>query len=256
VQVFSASRIQKRFSEQTWVLSVLSLNQFSEEETRGVERLTMLNPNILGGAFRKLKVLTILGCLSLAASFAYGEGTTEITNAYAYADYGTPGIYCSSHFDDASDVLYIRMTQGGAGQIDGHIYTTSADDPTLTLAHDITNSMATAWNSYHIAVSMNGNPFSIGATPVINTPAGWTFLVTQPSIGNGWQGLVDLYSGGNDVAALGGILNFSYSITFEGSTAFSFTEDAAPGLVPEPSTLALGVLGLVAFGIKRSRRTA
>jgi PEP-CTERM motif-containing protein len=198
--------------------------------------------------FSKILKLSVMG---LALVGATSVGRAEITNAYAYGYTAT--VDCYSHFTDATDWLRLTIHQTGDGQLGGYINTDTVLDPTLTLQHVINNDTGIAWNSYHVSVFMP-NFFTIGGA-VVNIPGGWSAVVTAPTpVLGGFQGQVD-YSGG-PVIAPGGVLDFQLAITFANGLAFSFTEDVSPGLVPEPSTAALLLGGLLAFGLKRSRKTA
>ena len=197
---------------------------------------------------RNLKPLLVGFVLASAAG---SSSRAAITNATAYGY--SSAIYCYPTFNDASDLLRMSMNQTAAGQLGGYIYTDSLVDPTLTLQHVINNSTGIAWSSYHVSIFMP-NIFTIGSD-VVNAPPGWSSAVTAPvAVAGGFQGKVDL--SGGPLVAPGGTLDFQFAITFANGLVFSFTEDAAPGLVPEPSSLSLALLGLAAFRLLKSRRLA
>lgn len=208
----------------------------------------MFNRLQLPTTFRNLKLSVVLLAL---ASFASTASYATITNATANSY--SAGLSCYPDFYAANDTLEMDLTQSGPGQINGMIYTDSAADPTLTLVHNINNASGIGWNAYHVTVFMP-NFFSL-ANAMVNTPGGWSASIVNPTmVIGGYQGQIN-YSGG-PVIAPGGTLNFQFDLTFADGLAYSFTETAAPGLVPEPSTICLGLLGLVAFAARRSRKTA
>jgi hypothetical protein len=211
----------------------------------------MLNPGKLRKTLASLKIsaIALLACLT-----GFVTNAAEITNATAEAYSG--GVYCHAVFSDAADVLSLNLNQSTDGSITGMIYTDDPSDPTLTLHHIINNSTGIGWSSYHVNIFMP-NFFTIETAgpfaPVVTTPGGWTASVVSPVfVGLGWQGQVNLFGG--PAVAPGGTLDFAYSITFSNGLAFSFTEEVAPGLVPEPSSLSLGLLGLAALILRRNRK--
>jgi hypothetical protein len=216
----------------------------------------MLNPGKLRKTTQTLKISALVVLASLVTCIS---NAAQITNATAEAYSG--GIYCLPTFYDGNDVLQLDVHQyAGAvngGSIIGSIYTDDATDPTLTLHHIINNNTGIGWSSYHVSVFMP-NIFGIETAgpfaPIVNNPGGWTVSVTAPiAVIGGYQGQVDIF-GGPPVAP-GGTLDFAYSFTFSNGLAFSFTENVAPGLVPEPSSFAFILAGLAAFGIRKFRKS-
>jgi hypothetical protein len=202
--------------------------------------------------FKRILRKLELAAASLALLGAMGSvGRAEITNAVAYGY--SSALYCYATFDDANDVLRMAMTQNAAGQLGGYIYTDSPTDPTLTLLHVIDNATGIAWSSYHVSFFMP-NLFSIG-NAMVNIPAGWSSVVTAPvPVTGGYLGQVD-FTGGPLVLPAA-TLNFQFDITFADGLLFSFTETAIPGLVPEPSTLSLVLMGLIGCGLRKFRKAA
>jgi hypothetical protein len=69
---------------------------------------------------------------------------------------------------------------GSPGLGGGTIYTSSAEDPTLTIRNIIDNDTAFTWTAYHVNVSMSST-FTI-SNVVVNVPGDWTGVITsQPS---------------------------------------------------------------------------
>jgi hypothetical protein len=228
----------------------LTIEPISEvRKTQNQKGLKMYIRDQLRTSFKSLRLTVALVALG---GFASTSVYADITNAVADS-YG-PTIYCYSSFNDAQNVLTLSMSQWGNGQVGGTIYTDSTLDPTLTLVHNINNATGIAWNAYHVTVFMP-NTFTLSAASVA-APAGWSASITAPvAVVGGFQGQID-YSAGTIVAP-GGTLNFQYDLTFANGLAFNFTESDAPGLVPEPSTISLALLGgLAAFRLRKSRKAA
>jgi hypothetical protein len=146
-------------------------------------------------------------------------------------------------------------TQSGPGGIWGMIYTSSAQDPTLTLQNTINNDTGFDWTGYHVDVFMNQS-FVISSPSVLNF--GWTGSITAQPTWNGaqYEGQID-FTGGTPVGAQQ-ILSFSYAITFSGATSFTFSQTLSP--VPEPGTSSLLLGGAFLLGglawIRKALQTA
>jgi hypothetical protein len=197
----------------------------------------------------KNKVLLI----ALASFLGWSISHASVTNIVAWSYSG--GIYCYQP---------VLSTDGSGDQsvsLDGYqwtdwgtmgltIQTSSASDPTLTIENSIDNESPFAWTEYIVNVAMSQS-FSI-SNAVVNLPSGWSENVTQPILqGGNYVGTIDYFvtGGGTPVAIYPGAnstLDYSYQITFSGSTSYSFTESAMA--VPEPSGLGFLMAGGLLVG--------
>ena len=179
--------------------------------------------------------------LIAAASFlSFSNGNAAITEVTIYT------------WPAGSDTVNIYGDQyWGPGHILADITTSSAQDPTLTLASAIDNDTGFNWNSYVVDVFMNVN-FTISGISVAN-PAGWSGALVIPvhqvtPFTPQWTGEIVYFQGGGPVVNtivgdLNNTLNFTYKVTFSGATQYSLTEQVTP--VPEPGTLSLLAGGLL-----------
>lgn len=128
-------------------------------------------------------------------------------------------------------------------------------DPTLTINDQINNVSGIDWSGFVLDVYM-GSTFSLSlpSSPVAN-PLGWSgsIDITPYEISSGmWMGEIT-FTGGTPVSAdpssPNNILNFSYQISFAGSTSYSFTEQLTVIPVPEPSSASLVGFGGVLSGL-------
>jgi hypothetical protein len=139
------------------------------------------------------------------------------------------------------------------GAMLGTFTTSGGTDPTVTLENSVNNDTGFAWTAYDANVYLNTN-FTL-ANPVVygdTTEPGWSGVITvSPAdlVASGpYTGQYEaeaVFSGGPPIP-IGGLLDFSYQMSFTGGV--SFTEQLIP--VPEPGTLVLvlgGLIGLVAM---------
>ncbi|MGD0140986.1 MAG: PEP-CTERM sorting domain-containing protein [Tepidisphaeraceae bacterium] len=157
----------------------------------------------------------------------------------------TMGIYTSG--DNWAD---IKGTQWGApAQVVTAVTTDTDSDPVLVVDNDVNNDTDFTWTGYDVTVSMP-NPFSLYNAEVTN-PANWTATVTAPTeISPGeYEGAID-YAAGTPIL-VGGELDFQYTLQFTGATSYSFTESVTP--VPEPASIGLLTMGVVALLARRKR---
>jgi hypothetical protein len=188
--------------------------------------------------------------MALASFLGWSVSQASVTNILAWTYSG--GIYCYQP---------VLGTDGSGNQsvtLDGYqwtdwgtmgltLQTDTPSDPTLTIGNTIDNESPFVWTAYIVNVAMS-QTFSI-SNAVVNLPSGWSENVTQPILqGGNYVGTIDYFvtGGGTPVAIYPGAnstLDFSYQITFTGSTSYSFTESAMA--VPEPS----GLSSLMAGGL-------
>ena len=131
----------------------------------------------------------------------------------------------------------------------GTIDTTGGSDPRLTLGSSIINDTNFAWTAYTVNVYLS-SLFTIANTgslsAYVNNPpnSDWSLSVVEPSpsytvpsgqFAGDYEGTLNL-SGGTPVA-IGGELDFGYTIQFSGASHFTVGQEVIP--VPEPSTFGL-----------------
>jgi hypothetical protein len=207
----------------------------------------------------------LLGVLTTLALCSTSRAS--ITGAWWWDD-GDGALVCSStNWNAASDTLSMAGSQfWGPGHMNGWIQTSGVEDPTLTLTSSINNDTNFVWTDYHVNVYMSST-FTIANTgtlaPTVNNPPNndWSVssvvepsspLVSGPFAGD-YEGTVNLL-GGTPVA-IGGLLDFGYTIQFSGASQFDFTQEVIPSGVPEPGTLGLVAMsGLLLGGGLLARR--
>ena len=128
-------------------------------------------------------------------------------------------------------------------------------DPTVTLRSAIDNDTGLPWSGYHVNIYMN-KLFSVANatvyTPLTSEP-GWSGSVSVSSAvwnGSAYQAQLD-FTGGTPIPD-GGILDFSYQMSFTGSV--QYCQEMTPVVVPEPGISALGLGGLVGMLVRRRRK--
>lgn len=178
-----------------------------------------------------------------------------------YADDGDGAVVCTPYSWSGSASSWTCPINGdqfwGPGHVVGTIQTSSDTDPNLTLTSAINNDTSSAWTAYDVNVYMN-NPFTLSAASV-TLPAGWTLTyfqspavpVASPPAPESYEAQM-VFTSGTPVA-VNGELDFGYTITFTGSTDYSFTQEMIP--VPEPGTLGFLAAGaLLSGGFLAARR--
>jgi hypothetical protein len=203
---------------------------------------------------RFVLISIVLGGLTC---FGAKANITDVT----YASDGDGAIVCPVYTWSGSATEYDAPIYGdqywGPAHVEGCITTDTTEDPTLILGSAIDNDTSFAWTAYQVNVYMNNN-FTLSAANV-TLPADWTLasiqLTAVPVVSpHGSYEAQLVFTSGTPVA-VGDELDFSYKISFSGSTSYSFTQEMIP--VPEPGTigfLAAGALLLAGFGTARQRR--
>jgi len=160
--------------------------------------------------------------------------------------------YSWGHETTESGVTYLMNVSGdqsgSSGTLETSVTTDTTTDPTLVVGNDVNNDTGFTWTGYDVSVSMS-NPFSL-YNALVTTPSDWTASVTAPAlIGGQYVGYID-YSAGTPIPN-GGELDFQYTLQFTGSLSYSFTETVTP--VPEPASIGLLTMGVVALLARRKR---
>lgn len=188
-----------------------------------------------------------------AALLGFSPLANAVITIDSYTDDGDGAIVCNAfQWSGATEILSITGDERSyPADIVGVFSADTPDDPTMTLSTAVLNDTGFDWTGYHVTVRMD-SPFTI-ANPIVSTPGDWTRIdVQQPAlIGSLYEGQVDYFAG--TIVPVGGTLDFSYSITFTGSTSYSFCQTLVP--TPEPSALSLLGLGLLAGWSKLRRRS-
>jgi PEP-CTERM motif len=196
--------------------------------------------------FASLSVLAAaLMCCSVGRA-----GITGVTNWG-----GSSGIDCWGVVFDNSPHLTVAASQYNAGPVQmwGTILADTPSDPTLTINDQINNESGIDWSGFVLDVYMSTNfSLTLPASPVAN-PLGWTGSITiAPTYVSPGQYMGQItFSGGTFVSAdtnsVNNLLDFTYKITFNGSTSYSLGETATAIPVPEPATFGCVLLGLGAL---------
>ena len=210
-----------------------------------------LDKNLGIGKRTRMKQRTLLILIASAtlafSSFSYASVTNVV-----YADDGDGAFNCVYTFEEVSGE-YLLFTDGvqhsAPGHALGYFYTDTPGDPTITVRNMIDNDTSFAWTSFRVNVSMT-NSYTL-SVPTVYTPSGWTGAITQAPTWNGsaYEGTIDYTSGGIGVG-FGDILDFSYKLSFTGTTKYDYCQELIP--IPEPSTFAL--MGLAVGGLALWRR--
>ncbi|MGA2443127.1 MAG: PEP-CTERM sorting domain-containing protein [Tepidisphaeraceae bacterium] len=183
---------------------------------------------------------------------ARSAGASIIGHSYLDNTVVTNPQYSWGHQTDGSGTTYLMNVSGdqaaSSGQLVTSITTDTAIDPTLIVGNSVNNDTGFTWTGYDVSVSMS-NPFTLSGA-LVSTPSDWSATVTPPAlIGGQYVGYID-YSAGTPIP-VGGTLDFQYTLAFSGGTNYSFTETVTP--VPEPASLGLLTLGVVAMLGRRNR---
>lgn len=190
-------------------------------------------------------LLMVLVCLG----FGFAAQASILTLSYGSTD--NSALNCS-YYNWTQTGISVFGQQYSAGQMAGVITTDTTTDPTLTLTSSLNNDTLFPWTGYQVSVSMT-QTFTLSGAQV-TVPSGWTANVTQPELSGGFYvGHVN-YSAGTPVA-VGGTLNYAFTMSFSGATQYSFTEAVVP--VPEPGAVGFAFLtgaGLACVVVARGRQ--
>lgn len=148
----------------------------------------------------------------------------------------------------------------GPGHMVMDFTTDTVGDPTITFINQVQNDTTFAWTGYLINLTLDAatplTSYSVSNLAVTN-PGNWTATITQPLTYTGvngsgqyeYVGHID-FEGGTPVGN-GNELDFSYKVTFAGSTSYHAIQEMSP--VPEPGMIAVLVSGLLGLFVARRR---
>lgn len=207
-----------------------------------------------------MKRITPLAAIFVLLAIA-SVSRAELTNVNCVND-GDGAINCAMTgwgLPNGSSEYYMNIAGSQSG-VTGHMvgdFTTNTElDPIIKVTNGIENDSPDVWTDYHINVIMN-SPFSI-LSAFVNTPGNWTIATPiQPVVQVGglynglWLGTINYYSG--TPIAIGDELELGYKIKFEGAMSYSYTQEMIYS-VPEPSTIAMLLPGLLVGGLMLRRK--
>jgi hypothetical protein len=195
------------------------------------------------GAFMKFRTFAVVCVFLACASIGNAELVRDITVDSASIQ-NSEVIWAGGDADNYTMIITGDQSQS-PGIVSGSFSQETADDPTVKVINSVNNDTGLNWTGYHVTVSMDRTFTISSALPSI--PGDWIASITQQPVlvGSDWVGQLD-FSAGTPVAD-GDTLEFSYKITFGGSTHYKYDQDMIP--VPEPGSIVLlvgGLLGLLA----------
>jgi hypothetical protein len=196
-------------------------------------------------------VLTIFSVL-----FFCSTSHANITNV-TYASDGDGAFVCSP-WSLSTNALEVPVNVYGdqysaPGHLVLNVLTDSADDPTLIIDNAIDNDTSFAWTQFTVNLTM-AVPFTV-TNIFVSTPGDWHVVsagLTAANTGSNYLATV-VYDTGAAIATNGSI-EFGYRVKFNGSPAYTITQEMIP--VPEPGTFGLVGVGMLLFAHLARRRGA
>ena len=213
----------------------------------------------------RLGVVAVVGILVSYTSMAMAD--IQTWNCQNDGDGAINCVQTGWHYDEGADAYNLSITGDqfwGPGLMLMDFTTDTPGDPTIKSINEVTNDTGVAWTGYVVNVTLDAaaplTSYSISG-PAVSLPGGWTVsntpVLTPVGIVSGqyeYTGSI-VFAGGTPVAD-GDELDFSYKLSFAGSTSYHAIQEQSPVTVPEPGTLILvlgGLLGLVAARVARRR---
>jgi hypothetical protein len=230
-------------------------------------RISLGHLEIIGHSIEGTAAMRILSVALAFVALAVLSATCQAGVVGYAADDGDGAVICTGTWlapgaggEDAGTMLVQGSQSGPVGHIGRENLDDTArfvvnEDPTVKLHTIIDNDTTYAWAGYHVNIYMD-KPFTISAVAVNygDTSAnGWwgnatvANATTPDPITGQYVGQVDYYGG--DALAIGGSLDFSYKLTFDGTV--HYCQEMIPTPAPEPSTIALGIGGLIGLLVVR-----
>jgi PEP-CTERM motif len=189
-----------------------------------------------------LAVAAALICLSVGAIPAHANGV--FSSVYVSGIDGTnPGYDWTS--DDPGTLNVDEVWDSSVGSDYGlSVWGETTGDPILTITKDILNGTSTAWVGYNITL----DPFDTDTFTGVPTSGG-----TSGGMTLGFMDGYNLNWTTPNVVLPGQNVTFTFNINVPDTGAFNFTLSQSPVLIPEPATITLFGLAMVAFAVCRKR---
>jgi hypothetical protein len=179
-----------------------------------------------------------------------------------YSSDGDSALDCNAWYtyEDITQETAILEMNGAQNWTPGHmiarLYADTPDDPSVISHVVVDNLTAGAWYGYKVDYSFSGipDPTSLVLASAAAITANWSVATTGPS----WNGsayvgqlLFTADAPAFYIANDGSEFEFSYKLTFAGSTTYTFLQELTPLIVPEPTALSLLGLGFVGLLLRR-----